>query len=194
MHWQYQYVSQMTAAQLQWAYDRLSPSRRAHVDSLLREESRAGSLTGEWLLRQLLRQHWGMEDPVILRGSSGCPVLQDAALYLSITHSADLVACAVSDSPIGIDAERLKPFRWAMMEKICTPEERRYLLQQLQPEGEICTDPDAVCRFFELWTGKEAWFKLQGTGIRDLRSVNVPDLNRQLHRRDDYLIQIVSTP
>ena len=54
----------------------------------------------------------------------------------------------------------------------------------------MVVNPAVIRRFFEIWTGKEAWFKMQGTGITDLKSVNVLQLNRQLHSMEDYMIQI----
>lgn len=191
MHWKFQWVSQMTETQLQWAYDRLSPSRREHILRFRRPQDRARSLTGEWLLRQLLKEGWGMEDPVILRQENGRPVLQDGQLHVSIAHSDDLVVCAADEQPIGIDGERMKPFRWAMLDRVCTPREKAYVLQQLTPTGELCEQPDTIQRFYEIWTGKEGWFKLLGTGLRDLQSVDVLTLNRQCFRQGDYQIQIV---
>ena len=191
MIWEAKRVSDMTPQALAWAYSRLSPDRKRHIDSLKREEDRNRSLTGEWLLRQLLCRHWGMEEPVILRTDKGAPVLDNGALHLSITHSEDLVACAVSEDFVGLDTERCKPFRFALLEKVCTEQERQYVLSGSRAEGAVCEDPEIIERFFEIWTGKEAWFKLRGTGILDLKSVNVLQLNRQLHKIDDYLIQIV---
>ena len=144
----------------------------------------------QWLLRQLLKAHWDMDAPVILRNEKGAPVLENAPLRLSITHSEDLVACAVSEGPVGLDAERLKPFRWGLIEKVCTEQERQYVLSGSSPAGERCEDETIISRFFEVWTGNEAWFKMQGTGITDLKSVNVLQLNRQLHSMEDYMIQI----
>lgn len=191
MHWKFQWVSQMTEPQLRWAFDRLSPSRREHILRFRRPEDQKRSLTGEWLLRQLLGEVWGMEDPVILRQENGRPILQDGQLHISIAHSGDLVVCAADAQPIGIDAELMQPFRWALIHKVCTPREQSYVLGQLTPTGELCQDPGAIARFYEIWTGKEGWFKMLGTGLQDLKSVEVLILNRQCFRQGDYQIQIV---
>ena len=111
MHWQFQWVSQMTQARLQWTYEQMSPSRKEHILRFRRREDQVRSLTGEWLLRQLLKAHWDMTSPVILRQENGKPFLQDSCLHISITHSGDLVACAADEQPVGIDVERMQPFR-----------------------------------------------------------------------------------
>ena len=191
MNWKTKKVSQMNSELLSKTLAQLSPSRKAHIAQFRREADRARSLTGEWLLRQLLQQHWDVSNPVILRQENGRPVLADSTLSVSIAHSDDLVACAVAQNPIGIDVERCKPFRWALAERICTPEEWQYLSRGQCPAEEICTDEGMIGRFYEIWTGKEAWFKMLGTGLQDLRSINVLSLNRRIFRQEEYLIQIV---
>ena len=190
MVWQSQWVSQMTDARLEKTYAMLSPSRKEHIDRFRKPADRARSLTGEWLLRQMLAQHYRMLNPVILRQDNGQPVLENSPLHISIAHSEDLVVCAVSETPVGIDTEKMVPFRWALAEKICTSVEKAYLGTASRGE-DLCQDPDTIRRFFEIWTGKEAWFKMQGTGLQNLQSVNVPDLQGQLFCREDYLIQII---
>ncbi len=191
MQWQFQWLSQMTEDRLQWAAKQLSPSREEHIQRFRRQEDRARSLTGEWLLRQLLKEHWGEESPAILRQDNGRPVLQNSCLHISIAHSDDLVVCAADEQPVGIDVEHMKPFRWALAERVCTHRELCYVLQQLRPDGQLCQDSGGIQRFYEIWTGKEAWFKMLGTGLGDLQSVDVLTLNRQCFRQEDYLIQIV---
>ena len=191
MYWQFQEVSRLTREQLAQAYDRMAPSRRDHIQRFRREEDRDRSLAGEWLLRQLLQTHWNLSSPQILRQENGRPILEDGALFISIAHSDDLVVCAADERPVGIDVEKCKPFRWALAERICTPEEWEYLCRGVCPEGALCTEEAVISRFYEIWTGKEAWFKMLGTGLQDLRSVNVLPLKRQVFRQGDYLIQIV---
>lgn len=188
MVWQSQWVSEMTDAQLNETYTLLSLSRKAHIDRFRKTEDSVRSLTGEWLLRQLLKHHYGMEKPVIIRQDSGQPALENSPLHISIAHSDDLVVCAVAETPVGIDVENMRPFRWALAEKVCTPREKAYLGNS---GGLLCQDPDTNRRFYEIWTGKEAWFKMLGTGLQNLQSVEVLDLQGQIFQMENYLIQIV---
>lgn len=176
MKWLILRTADFSEAQYAAVYDRLSPSRRAHIDSFRHTGARRRSLTGELALRTLLAQE-GI-DAVPERLPSGQPVLQGSDLCVSISHCDDLVACAISDSPIGIDVEKIRPVKPAMIERVCTPEELAWVGEDRE-------------RFFAVWTAKEAYFKMVGTGITDLRSVNTLTLPRQLIRRDKYLIQLV---
>jgi 4'-phosphopantetheinyl transferase len=62
---------------------------------------------------------------------------------------------AVSETPIGIDIEAIRPFNEGLMRKTMNSEEQTYILSSLNPEIE----------FIRLWTQKEAYVKMQGTGI-----------------------------
>ena len=94
----------------------------------------------------------------------------------------------IGEEPVGIDIERIRPVKEGLCRRVCTPEELAYL--QAAPE-ELSSDPASLRRFFEIWTGKEAYFKKCGTGITNLRSVNVLSLSRQVHTVEDYILQII---
>lgn len=84
------------------------------------------------------------------------------ALHFSISHCRHAIAVAVSEQPIGIDIESVRPFRSALIERTMNEEEQSTILQA----------NDASSAFTALWTQKEAVVKWQGTGIiSDLRTV-----------------------
>lgn len=159
-------------------YDRLSPSRRAHIDAFTNADARKCSLAGELLLRSLLAQEGIRAIPE--RAPSGQPVLPGNEAFVSISHCDDWVVCAVSKTPVGIDIEKIRPVRPGMAEKICTAEELHYL-----------HSGDETERFFEVWTAKEAYFKRKGTGITNFQAVNTLTLDKQFFARDGYLICLV---
>ena len=176
MNWCIASVRDFTEEDLAAAYKGLSPSRKAHIDRFRHDGARRQSLAGELLLRRLLAQ-LGIHAP-IERLASGQPVLADRSACISISHCGDYVVCAVSEKPVGIDIEKVRPVKPGMAERICTAEELQYV---------GCDES----RFFEVWTAKEAYFKMQGTGITDFRSVNTLALPRKVVRQGDYCIQIV---
>ncbi len=158
-------------------YNTLSPTRKAHIDRMKREESRRQSLAGELLARQLL-QELGLDDPIVHRAENGRPYVQGAPYHISIAHSGDLVVCAADTVPIGIDVEKIRPVKPGLIARVCVPQEAEYVGQD-------------EARFFEIWTAKEAWFKKQGTGITDLQSVNTLELERTHFILHGCMVQIV---
>ena len=92
--------------------------------------------------------------PSFLYNEYGAPYLENGP-YFSISHCKQGIAVAVSEKPIGIDIEAIRPFNEGLMRKTMNSEEQTYILSSLNPEIE----------FIRLWTQKEAYVKMQGTGI-----------------------------
>ena len=178
MRWEMCRTSDFTEQEYRAVYEKLSPSRKEHMDAFSNAAARRCSLAGELLLRRLLAAEGIAAVPERL--PSGQPVLPGEPAFVSISHCDDRVVCAVSRTPVGIDIEKVRPIRPGMMERVCTAEELRYLRSGNETE-----------RFFEVWTAKEAYFKMMGTGITNLQAINILTLPRQVFRQEDYLIQIV---
>ena len=190
MHWSYCDIASLSAQQLQAAYEKLSVSRKEHIDRFRRPEDRNRSLAGQILAETLLQEHYGIRDS-LERITSGQPFFPHCDVHVSISHCDQLVACALSREPVGIDIERIRPINLKMCRHVCREEEKAYLLSGKEYEEEVCEDPEILQRFFEIWTAKEAYFKKCGTGITDLRSVNILPLPRQIHRIGDYMLQLL---
>jgi phosphopantetheinyl transferase len=87
-------------------------------------------------------------------------------VHFCTSHTRSLSLIAVSrDAPVGVDVEAtLAKVEDGLIASVCSPAERRALARV--PEGERRR------AFTELWTLKEAYTKLTGTGLAtDLRSV-----------------------
>lgn len=177
MNWSMTRIGDVSEEELTACYESLSESRKAHMDRFRNQEARRQSLAAELALRKLL-QELGIDDTIV-RLPSGQPALARNTAFVSIAHCEDFAVCAVHEKPVGIDIEKLRPVKPGMAQRICTEEELSYVQEA----------PD---RFFEIWTGKEAYFKMAGTGITNFQAVNVLTLKRTLFRREDHLIQIVT--
>jgi 4'-phosphopantetheinyl transferase len=130
----------------------------------LRAPSRAAQfVAGRWLARQLLSRHLGCcwRQWALTAPEDGPPVANGPGpASLSISHSGDHVACAVSaGAAIGIDIESVVPRNGlgALILAVSSAAERA-ALPALQG------DDEAALReaFFILWTAKEAWLKRNG--------------------------------
>ena len=192
MHWSYCDTAAFSSEELHSAYLHLSPSRKAHIDRLRQQEDKLRSLTAELLVQKLLKEHCGVTDAVLHRNPNGQPYLTGCDLHVSISHSNQMVACALSIDPIGIDIEKIRPMSLKIFRHLCVEEEKEYLFSGSNlSETDDCQDPAVLRRLFEIWTAKEAYFKKCGTGITDLKSVNILPLPRQTHIIGDYMVQIV---
>lgn len=175
MRWEMCRTGDFTEQEYGAVYEKLSPSRKAHIDAFSNEAARRCSLAGELLLRSLLAAEGIAAVPERL--PSGQPVLPGGQAFVSISHCDDRVVCAVSKTAVGIDIEKVRPIRPGMAERVCTAEELRYVRSGNETE-----------RFFEVWTAKEAYFKLKGTGITNFQAVNTLTLQKAFFRWDEYLV------
>jgi len=110
------------------------------------------------LLRRLLSTHFGITgDLEFGYGPYGKPFLKSYPdIHFNISHCPKAVFCAVSDSPIGVDVEEIQ-YDENVAREVFSESELESIRSAESPE----------IRFTELWTMKEAYLKLQGTGLSD---------------------------
>lgn len=110
------------------------------------------------MLEEMLRERWGQDLRMEFSyGSNGKPYLcGHPDIFFSISHCSKGIACAVSDSPVGVDIEEIQYDRDVACQVLNAGE-----LAELERSEE----PD-VC-FTVIWTRKESYLKLTGEGLRD---------------------------
>lgn len=116
-------------------------------------------VAGKLLLAQMYEELTGEEMPEIGKMPRGKPYFLTGGLHFSITHTKTRVFCAISDKPVGIDAEDLtRQVSPQLAQKILSPNE--LALYEAAPEEE---KNDILLR---LWVMKEAEVKCSGLGLR----------------------------
>lgn len=118
---------------------------------------RTGHAAGRELLARLYREETGAQCPLIAIEEKGKPYFIDSNLHFSISHTRKHVFCALSDRPVGLDAEEMDrkvDLRFAC-KVLSEPEKERFEAQQ-----------DKTAAFLRLWVLKEAEAKLSGEGLR----------------------------
>lgn len=158
-----------------WIPDNLARSREARwlaqlpaekceaIKRLRLAKGRAASLLGLQLLKHGIRAHGCAEfELAAVRFPRGGKPCCDAGGDFNITHSRDLVACALaSTGKVGIDTEKVREIDLNAFGRFLDPYEYARLAG------------DRRC-FFELWTQKEAVVKAHGDGgIANLRAVRI---------------------
>ncbi len=113
--------------------------------------------TGHAAGRTLLRQMTGEPLPEIGVTARGKPYFLDSGLHFSISHTAHHVFCALSDCPVGVDAEELtRHINPRLAQKILSPGEYRQYAAAQDPNRALLT----------FWVLKEAAAKATGEGLR----------------------------
>ncbi len=105
-------------------------------------------------------QHSGIDPPDLQTGSNGAPVPSNGVFW-SLSHKPGYVAGVVSDMPVGIDVEEVRPVRAALFNKIMDENERQ-LSKSLSDEW-----------FYRFWTAKETVLKATGVGLAGLSQCKI---------------------
>lgn len=112
---------------------------------------------------------------------SGQPTLPGTGLFCSVSHTDGLCVCAVSDAPVGIDVEKLRPAPLRVAKRAFSPEEQRLLARS--------DEPDRL--FFRFWTKRESVVKLTGAGLRDIRAAIPPQIGTETFLLlEDYCVSV----
>lgn len=173
----------------------MNEDKRQKVVRFRFEDDKKRSVAGEMLAKKAIAEWCGMsaEKVVFALAENGKPFAENADAQFNISHSGNLVVCAVDDRPVGIDVEQIRHIDLKIAKRIYTDEELYYLFGFSPSDDDFYVLPDEgmLQRFFELWTAKEANLKYTGAGITEnLKTLSVNPEKIQKEHIDDYVITI----
>lgn len=118
----------------------------------------------------------GIPGPLPLQaayGPKGKPYICQVSWHYNLSHSGDYVALAISDVPVGIDIQQMRPYRDSLVKRFFAEEEAA-AYENLLPENisgrkraEGQQGDSRAAFFYTLWCRKEAYGKLLGTGLTE---------------------------
>ena len=120
----------------------------------------------------------GINNPVFDTDKYGKPYLKNYSdVYFNLSHSEKYVACAVSDSPVGVDIEYIHDVDLNLAKYFFYGSEYEYVLNNSNQNK----------AFFELWVLKESYMKMTGLGFRlalDEFCIEIHDEIEVIHREN----------
>ena len=137
----------------------VSPKRQEKILRLKVKDKQRQSLFAKLVLRAVLCARLRVENFELSFATTerGKPYLTSHPdFYFSMSHTDGLVAVALSDGQVGIDAEKLKPADLRLCERFFSKSEQDYITMN-ENEADQC--------FFEVWTQREAYAKYTGLGL-----------------------------
>lgn len=128
----------------------LPEGRRQRLERVQKQEKRQEALCAYTILQLALREQYGWRSiPEIALSSMGKPSFPDfPTVHFNISHTSGAVLVGVSDEPIGVDIERVRPVSVRAMQRIAGVASEK--------------------AFFQSWVRREARAKRAGTGIGTL--------------------------
>lgn len=146
--------------QLGALFHQVSPERQAKASRFVKKADTLRSLAAELLLCRVALPKAGIEAafPLFTYNQYGKPGLtHNPDIHFNLSHSGQLVVCAVDSLPVGIDVEEIQPIDMSIAQNCCTQEELTWLTASKAEDRLKC--------FYELWTIKESYLKAKGEGL-----------------------------
>lgn len=110
---------------------------------------------------------WGMESlPGIARAENGKPYFPEyPERHFNLSHSGEYVLCALSDAPVGVDVEVVRPRKEGLP---------AYTFKGADYERWLALGGDWEA-FYTLWTEVESVIKYTGEGLKAYRRAQLPE-------------------
>lgn len=159
MEYRTAFISDYPQRLLSEFYERLCRQQREYIRNSNPESARR-SLAARALLTELIREKYGEDCAGRLYADQNGQLHVDGMneLYVSISHSKEMVAAVLCDRPVGIDIEKIRPLSEKLKKKICDPG--------------LPTEEDHI----RLWTVKEAYLKAFGISFAQMLGMNEQDI------------------
>lgn len=145
-------------------YNEIYEYKKKKIDKYIKFDNKLRSIIGELLLKCILEKKYNIQykDVVFKINKYGKPYIENYNIYFNISHSQDYVICALSNKEIGIDIEKIRPVNVNVINCFATEKEKKYIFKN---------NNEIYKHLFEIYTLKEAYFKMQGTNLDNLKSV-----------------------
>ncbi len=146
----------VTDLDLNNGYNLVSNERQVMIDKFYFKKDKLLSCGAELLLRYLLKK-LNITDPIFKRQKYGKPYISNYKnIYFNISHSENIVFCAVSDNKVGVDVEYID-------ETIDLLIAKKFFFNEEYETIKKSTNP--IDMFFNLWVLKESFMKYKGLGF-----------------------------
>jgi 4'-phosphopantetheinyl transferase len=137
----------------------LNENRREYFSKFKSSASAMRSIFGELITRKVLSETLGVSPGLIdfKKTENGKPYLETESVHFNLSHSGEWVVFAINRKRTGIDVEKIRPVRYEIAERFFSKEENK-ILSSLK-------GAEKLNYFFDLWTLKESYLKMIGTGL-----------------------------
>ncbi|MCR5390616.1 MAG: 4'-phosphopantetheinyl transferase superfamily protein [Lachnospiraceae bacterium] len=138
-------------------YAAMPPYRREKIDRMAFQKDKCLSLgAGVLLDRALSIEGINTHEIAYIRNQK--PVLKNSDICFNLSHSGNVVFCAIADTDVGCDVEQIKDIGMSISSDYFSPDEYKTIA--------ACTDhAGRIDLFFRYWTLKESFMKATGLGF-----------------------------
>ena len=167
-------VNQIDKNQINMFYNTIPTIKRNKIDKLKNDIDKTRSIVGELLLSELLSKHGiDYKDINYQINEYGKPYIDE--LYFNISHKNDYVITVINEKEIGVDIEEIKSTPINTINQFATNKEKEYIL----------SSDNKIKSLFQIYTLKEAYFKMKGTNLNNILDVEFIIDNNTIHCSDN---------
>lgn len=171
MNWYKYNINDFTPRAYKKWYELLSEQKKLRIDSMKFDDDKKRSVAGEMLAKTTIGKYLNIpaEHIEIVQSNNGKPYAVNCNIEFNVSHCEEIVVCAINNTPVGIDIEKIKPINPSIIQKFFTSTEQEYVFGKIPCAEDYDTEFNDVQlkRFFECWTAKEAYLKYTGEGLTD---------------------------
>lgn len=133
------------------------------IKNFIKEQDVCNCILSEIIFKEILARFYNLNYDFdnLKRNSYGKPYMsfEKKRIHFNISHSENMVVCAISDENIGIDVEKIDYSIITFKDIFCSKKEMDYLSNQ-----NLDID-DEIKILYTIWTVKESFLKLLGVGL-----------------------------
>ena len=147
-------------------YQYIYNEKKKKIDKLKKETDKLVSILGEYLLAQLLKKYYNIDYKKVKfnYNKNGKPFISNYNIFFNISHSHNFAACIISDNECGIDIELVRPVNLNIINTFTNSNEKEYILNN---------NADVYYRLFKIFTLKEAYLKMMGSKITNIKNIKL---------------------
>lgn len=188
-------INNLTNEEYQKWFSFMVKEKQDRVSRFKDEERQKCSVAGEMLVKEHIGNALNIasESIEILIDQNEKPYIKNCNIHFNISHCENILVCAFSESPIGIDIEKIRPISLNITKRFFSENEQEYVFGH-KPDNEeykYCDSLEILERFYRIYTIKEAICKKSGIGIRGLKNADaLPYLDKSFIK-NGFVISII---
>ena len=122
-------ISSMTDEQFNFFFERMPQERQEKAMRYVKKEDRQLCVAAFALLDYALKMNeYEIGEYKFSESETGKPYLENLLLQFNISHTSDVVACAVSQAQIGVDVQKKVVEYKSVMQRVCCQNEINLIL------------------------------------------------------------------
>lgn len=145
-------------------FTNINDYKKNRINKILNIKKRKQSIIGELLLKKLIEENYNINYNILefKTNKNGKQFITNFNIHHNISHSNDYVITAISENKIGVDIEKIRKTNIRTIYQFATLNERNYILSN---------NENIEKRLFEIYTLKEAYFKMKGTNLNSIKNI-----------------------